>query len=215
MRNGQSRLTIVRCWLEIPRTNRTPCRSLGSTRSMRCSSLGTDTIQTPMSTRNNVSLGRLGAAVSRTIAAATEVSRRPDATLVVGAAVGYLLIYLYALGHLAPGIGGIRRDRPLWSSREVLPAGTRSDFVHSRRSRVGRPGDLLVFAQHGFRSRSRQLGRSKPRSYVSRMAPARSLWNRILVVRFSSRAFPWFCREPPAVDPSSSSSSESKRRASS
>lgn len=60
-----------------------------------------------MSTRNNVPLGRLGAAVSRTIAAATGVFRRPDATLVVvGTAVGYLLIYLYALGHLAPGIGG-------------------------------------------------------------------------------------------------------------
>ncbi|WP_042661809.1 hypothetical protein [Haloferax sp. ATB1] len=60
-----------------------------------------------MSTRNNVPFGRLGAAVSRTIAAATEVFRRPDATLVVvGTAVGYLLIYLYALGHLAPGIGG-------------------------------------------------------------------------------------------------------------
>ena len=74
---------------------------------MRCGSPGTDTIQTPMSTRNNVTLGRLGAAVSRTIAAATEVFRRPDATLVVvGTAVGYLLIYLYALGHLAPGIGG-------------------------------------------------------------------------------------------------------------
>lgn len=60
-----------------------------------------------MSTRSNVPLGRLGAAVSRTSAAATEVFRRPDATLVVvGTAVGYLLIYLYALGHLAPGIGG-------------------------------------------------------------------------------------------------------------
>jgi len=60
-----------------------------------------------MSTRNNVPLGRLGAAVSRTIAATAEVFRRPDATLVVvGTAVGYLLIYLYALGHLAPGIGG-------------------------------------------------------------------------------------------------------------
>jgi hypothetical protein len=60
-----------------------------------------------MSTRNDVPLGRLGAAISRTIAAATEVFRRPDATLVVvGTAVGYLLIYLYALGHLAPGIGG-------------------------------------------------------------------------------------------------------------
>lgn len=60
-----------------------------------------------MSTRNNVPLGRLGAAVSRTIAAVTEVFRRPDATVVVvGTAVGYLLIYLYALGHLAPGIGG-------------------------------------------------------------------------------------------------------------
>jgi len=60
-----------------------------------------------MSTRNNVPLERLGAAVSRTLAAAIEVFRRPDATLVVvGTAVGYLLIYLYALGHLAPGVGG-------------------------------------------------------------------------------------------------------------
>ncbi|WP_245180886.1 hypothetical protein [Haloarcula amylovorans] len=60
-----------------------------------------------MSTPNNSPLGRLGAAVSRTIAATAAVFRHPDATLVVvGTAVGYLLIYLYALGHLAPGIGG-------------------------------------------------------------------------------------------------------------
>lgn len=60
-----------------------------------------------MSTRDNILLGRLGAAVSRTVAATTEVFRRPDATLVVvGTAVGYLLIYLYALGHIAPGLGG-------------------------------------------------------------------------------------------------------------
>ncbi|MDQ2055950.1 hypothetical protein [Halobellus sp. H-GB7] len=60
-----------------------------------------------MSTRNNSPLGLLWAAASRTLEAATEVFRRPDATLVVvGTAVGYLLIYLYALGHLAPGIGG-------------------------------------------------------------------------------------------------------------
>ncbi|WP_236045076.1 hypothetical protein [Haloarcula nitratireducens] len=60
-----------------------------------------------MSTRNNAPFGWLGTAVSRTIAATAAVFRRPDATLVVvGTAVGYLLIYLYALGHLAPGIGG-------------------------------------------------------------------------------------------------------------
>jgi hypothetical protein len=60
-----------------------------------------------MSTRESVPFGRLGAAISRTVAAATEVFRRPDATLVVvGTAVGYLLIYLYALGHIAPGLGG-------------------------------------------------------------------------------------------------------------
>ncbi|WP_251328570.1 hypothetical protein [Haloplanus pelagicus] len=60
-----------------------------------------------MSTRNDHPLGRVGVAVSRTIAAATEVFHRPDATLVAaGTAAGYLLIYLYALGHLAPGIGG-------------------------------------------------------------------------------------------------------------
>jgi hypothetical protein len=61
-----------------------------------------------MSTRSNVPLGRLRAAVSRTIAAVAAVVYRPDATLVVvGTAVAYLLIYLYALGHLAPGIGGV------------------------------------------------------------------------------------------------------------
>ena len=60
-----------------------------------------------MSTRNDSPLGRLGIAVSRTLAATTEVFRRRDATLVVaGTAVGYAVLYLYALGHLAPGIGG-------------------------------------------------------------------------------------------------------------
>lgn len=60
-----------------------------------------------MSTRNNSPLGRLGGAVSRTLAATTEVLRRRDATLVTaGTAAGYFLVYLYALGHLAPGIGG-------------------------------------------------------------------------------------------------------------
>ncbi|PSQ22186.1 hypothetical protein BRD04_05220 [Halobacteriales archaeon QS_9_67_17] len=35
------------------------------------------------------------------------VFRRPDATLVVGGTtLAYFLIYLYALGHLAPGTGG-------------------------------------------------------------------------------------------------------------
>lgn len=60
-----------------------------------------------MSTRNNTTLGRLGDAVSRTVAATAELFRRPGATLVVvGTAIGYLVIYLYALGHLAPGLGG-------------------------------------------------------------------------------------------------------------
>jgi hypothetical protein len=46
-------------------------------------------------------------AVSRTVAAAATAVRRRDArAVVVGTAVGYLLTYLYALGHLAPGIGG-------------------------------------------------------------------------------------------------------------
>jgi hypothetical protein len=60
-----------------------------------------------MSTRSDDSRGQLGTAVSRTVAATTELFRRPDATLVVvGTALGYLVIYLYALGHLAPGLGG-------------------------------------------------------------------------------------------------------------
>lgn len=46
-------------------------------------------------------------AVSRTLAATAVVLRRRDSTLVVAAtAAGYLLVYLYALGHLAPGLGG-------------------------------------------------------------------------------------------------------------
>ena len=60
-----------------------------------------------MSTRDDTPLGRFGAALSRTVAAAREVFSRPDATLVVvGTTLGYFLLYLYALGHLAPGIGG-------------------------------------------------------------------------------------------------------------
>ncbi|VTT86395.1 unknown [Halorubrum sp. DM2] len=58
-----------------------------------------------MSTRN--AAVRLESAVSRTFAATGGVFRRTDATLVVvGTAVGYLIAYLYALGHLAPGVGG-------------------------------------------------------------------------------------------------------------
>jgi hypothetical protein len=61
-----------------------------------------------MSTPNDVAHERLGAAMSRTVAALTEVFHRRDATIVVvGTALGYLLVYLYALGHLAPGIGGL------------------------------------------------------------------------------------------------------------
>ena len=60
-----------------------------------------------MSTRNASPIDRLGGAVSRTFSATREVLRHRDATLVVaGTAAGYLLVYLYALGHLAPGIGG-------------------------------------------------------------------------------------------------------------
>jgi hypothetical protein len=35
------------------------------------------------------------------------VSRRDAGLVVAGTGLGYLLIYLYALGHLAPGIGGV------------------------------------------------------------------------------------------------------------
>lgn len=59
-----------------------------------------------MSTHN--AAVRLEAAVSRTLTATSGIFRRTDATLVVvGTAVGYLLAYLYALGHLAPGVGGV------------------------------------------------------------------------------------------------------------
>ncbi|PSQ02980.1 hypothetical protein BRC92_08125 [Halobacteriales archaeon QS_4_69_31] len=60
-----------------------------------------------MSTRNGPSAGRLGGAVSRTLAATRAVFDRRDAVAVVAlTAVAYLLVYLYALGHLAPGLGG-------------------------------------------------------------------------------------------------------------
>lgn len=60
-----------------------------------------------MSTRKRSPLGRFGDAVSRTFAATTEVLRHRDAALVfAGTTLGYLLVYLYALGHLAPGFGG-------------------------------------------------------------------------------------------------------------
>lgn len=60
-----------------------------------------------MSPREGSSLDRLGGSIARTVAATTAVLRRRDATLVVaGTAAGYLVLYLYALGHLAPGLGG-------------------------------------------------------------------------------------------------------------
>ena len=60
-----------------------------------------------MSTRKGPSAGRLGGAVSRTLAATRAVFDRRDAVAVVAVtAVAYLLVYLYALGHLAPGLGG-------------------------------------------------------------------------------------------------------------
>lgn len=61
-----------------------------------------------MSTREDTPLGRFGGAVSRTLAASAAVLHRRDARLVVaGTATGYLVVYLYALGHLARGIGGL------------------------------------------------------------------------------------------------------------
>jgi hypothetical protein len=60
-----------------------------------------------MSTRRGSWLDRFGEALSRTFGATMAVLRRRDATLVVvGATTAYLLVYLYALGHLAPGLGG-------------------------------------------------------------------------------------------------------------
>ncbi len=57
--------------------------------------------------RENTVVGRLKTAVSRTLAAAVVVRRRRDAMgVAVGTAAGYLVVYLYALGHLAPGIAG-------------------------------------------------------------------------------------------------------------
>jgi hypothetical protein len=59
-----------------------------------------------MSTRDD--FGRIGRAASRTLAAVRAVLRRRDATAVAAATgLGYVLLYLYALGHLAPGIGGV------------------------------------------------------------------------------------------------------------
>ena len=57
--------------------------------------------------RNTLSVSGVVAAAARTIAVSAMVFRRRDTTsVVVATAIGYLLVYLYALGHLAPGIGG-------------------------------------------------------------------------------------------------------------
>lgn len=51
--------------------------------------------------------GGVGGAISRTRAATALTLRRRDARLVVaGVTVGYLLVYLWAIDHLAPGLGG-------------------------------------------------------------------------------------------------------------
>jgi hypothetical protein len=51
--------------------------------------------------------GRVSGAVSRTRDATALTLRRRDARLVVaGVTAGYLLVYLWAIGHLAPGLGG-------------------------------------------------------------------------------------------------------------
>ena len=51
---------------------------------------------------------RLRGALSRTRTAAALPLHRRDAAVVFGvSAVTYLLVYLYALGHLAPGFGGV------------------------------------------------------------------------------------------------------------
>jgi len=50
---------------------------------------------------------RVRGALSRTrTAASLTVQRRDAAAVLVATTVGYLLVYLYALGHLAPGLGG-------------------------------------------------------------------------------------------------------------
>ena len=52
-------------------------------------------------------LGRLRGALSRTRAASAVTLRRRDAKLVFGVVTaGYLTLYLWAIGHLAPGLGG-------------------------------------------------------------------------------------------------------------
>lgn len=60
-----------------------------------------------MSTRKDSVVGRCKTAASRTLKAVRLVHRRRDALLVTAGTAGvYLVVYLYAVGHLAPGIGG-------------------------------------------------------------------------------------------------------------
>jgi len=60
-----------------------------------------------MSESEHTTVGRVGGALSRTRAATALTLRRRDARLVVAAVtVGYLLVYLWAIDHLAPGLGG-------------------------------------------------------------------------------------------------------------
>ncbi|WP_433628256.1 hypothetical protein [Halomicrococcus sp. NG-SE-24] len=77
-------------------------------------------------TAEGARLGSVGRTVSRTAFAVRAVLARTDARLVLlGVTLGYLLAYLYALGHLTPGGDGVELlvvSDPL--SRMVEPTGT-------------------------------------------------------------------------------------------
>src|SRR6056297_1479134 len=88
-------------------THRTASRLSGFTPSMRCGSHGSATIRKRTSMRNPSFVG-VGDAISRTRAAAAMTLRRPDGRRVfVAVSLGYLLVYLWAIGHLDTGLGGL------------------------------------------------------------------------------------------------------------
>ena len=85
---------------------------------------------------NQSSITGLQAAVARTRAATSLTLRRREPRAVfIGVTSGYLLVYLWVIGHLAPGLGGygvtvddevhVGFDRPAVDERN-------SDVVHGR-----------------------------------------------------------------------------------
>jgi hypothetical protein len=86
-------------------TGRANCRSSGPAPSTRCGSRGP--ASTPTRASMSEALRRTRTALSRTgTVTATTLRRRDGRAVFAGATALYLVAYLWAVGHLAPGLGG-------------------------------------------------------------------------------------------------------------